>query len=148
MGRAANDGNGGFVFSIDATLAVFIMILAVVVAVLLVSQGAGDPYGGTQASLVAKDTLFALDYQGMLSSQNSTAITAALSSALPSNIGAQLYITTYAYNGTAFVQSGAVIAGQTAPYNSTTYGSQYDFVSMYNGTVQNYSVARMTVWQQ
>ena len=137
----------GFIYTIDAALAIFVLMLALSAALLLSSQGEVDPYGKMHLLLVSKDALAAMDSQGILQSGDKAQIEAALNRTLPGNIGAQLEINTSSLNGT-FNQTGEAYYGGSAPGNATTSGARYDFVTMQNGQVANYSIVRMTVWQK
>jgi hypothetical protein len=138
----------GYVYSIDATLAVFLIMLAAAVAVMLSTQGSESQYGKAQISLAAKDALLAMDYHGALSRGDASEIGFELNRSLPSGVAASLEITTYYYDNGTFNYINQSIYGDPLLDNVTTWGSEYDFVTMANGKVANYSVARMTAWQK
>lgn len=140
----------GFVFTIDATLALCLLIIILASAVFLSIQAAEDPYGKLQVARLGKDVLVAVERQGVLASGNSTLIGSTMASTLPSSIGTHLEISTYYYSGAggSFNFINATEYGEEIPENRTTHGARWDFVSMRNGQVANYSIARMWIWQK
>lgn len=138
----------GFVFSIDATLAVFLMILMLEATVFLSMQADEDPYGGLMASRAGNDALFAMAQSNALSSANNSTIEAAMDSMLPENIGASLEISTYYYDRGNFTHANTTAYGESQPANTTVYSARRDFVASKNGMAATYSIARMLVWQK
>lgn len=141
------DGRG-FIFTIDAALAAFLFILAVGTAVFLAVQASSDPYGSQQVGRLGSDALVALDKSGALSSWNRTRVENAINSSLPSSIGMRVEVTSYYYvNGSLSLLNGTVY-GESVPNSTATYGARRDFVTMRNGQVANYSIARAWIWQK
>ncbi|MFA6907344.1 MAG: hypothetical protein WC263_00795, partial [Candidatus Micrarchaeia archaeon] len=96
MRTKVRNGARGFVFSMDAALSAFLLVLVLATTVLLSAQAAGDPYEKLQVARIGKDAMVMLDRQGMLSSENATMVGAALNATLPKGIGAHMSISTYA----------------------------------------------------
>ena len=138
----------GFVFSIDATLSAFLMVLMVSTVLFLSVQADDDPYAEVQMVRVGKDVLSAMDRQGTLASGNASLIGSTLAAALPSHLGANLNIETYRYENSTFSLINTLGMGGEVPANISTYGVRRDFVSMKNGMAANYSKVRMTIWQK
>ena len=148
MSKIKTSYKRGFVFTIDATLALFLMVLSIIVISFLSVQAEDKPYVRLETARVGKDVLNVLDRQGILQSGNYDEISNALNYTLPPNVGAHLQVYTYYYESGEFSLLNISDYGLTAPNNSSTYGSRLDFVNIRNGVVTNYSIARMTIWQK
>ncbi len=138
----------GFIYSIDATLALFLMVLTLATVVFLSAQADDDPISRVQVVRLAKDALAVMDEQGTLGSFNSAEIGAALNSTLPGSIGAHVQVSTYYYDTGSFSLLAVQEFGEALPQNTTTWGVRRDFVSIRNRQITNYSIARMTIWQK
>jgi hypothetical protein len=141
----------GFVFTIDATLALSLLLIILATTVFLSIQAAEDPYGKLQVARTGKDMLAVMDSQGALSSGNNTTIQSAMDSMLPGGLGAHLQVSSYYYssgsNSFNYINETAEY-GENIPENRTTHGARWDFVSLKNGQITNYSIARMWIWQR
>jgi len=142
------DCSRGFVFTIDATLALFLMVLVLATVAFLSSQSEDNPYVKLQVLREAKDTLIVMERQGALSSGNRTLIEGTLNSTLPKSIGAHLQMNTYYLEEGGFALMNITDYGESAPGNITVYGARLDFVALKGGHIANYSIVRMTVWQK
>jgi hypothetical protein len=138
----------GFIYTIDATLALFLMVLTLAVVVFLSAQADEDPIGRVQIVRLGKDALAVMDDTGVLGTFDPLAIGLAFNSSLPKSLGAHLQVSTYYYDNGAFNLIAVQDFGGTVPGDTTTYGMRRDFVSMRNRQITNYSVARMTLWQK
>ena len=138
----------GFVFTIDATLALFLLVLSLITITFLSIQGQDNPYPRVGIARAGKDTLAVLDHQGVLLSWNSATISSELNSTLPVGVAAHLQVYTYYYDNGAFDLINVSDYGPPPPNNSSTYGARLDFVGMRGNVVTNYSIARMTIWQK
>ncbi|MCX6773236.1 MAG: hypothetical protein NTV88_05740 [Candidatus Micrarchaeota archaeon] len=147
-GMAGGRHMRGFVFTIDATLALFLLVLSVVVVSFLSLQAEDAPYVRLGIARVGKDTLNVLDRQGIIEAGSTPQIEAALNGTLPSNVGAHLQVSTYYYESGSFSLLGMKDYGPLPSNNSSTYGARLDFVGMKNSVVANYSIVRMTIWQK
>ncbi|MEM2138246.1 MAG: hypothetical protein QW568_04115 [Candidatus Anstonellaceae archaeon] len=140
--------NRGFVFTIDSALAVFLFILVVGTTIFLSVQASADPYGSHQLQRLGKDALVVLDKSGALASWNKTRIESTLNSSLPSSVGEHLEIESYQYVNGSFSSLNSTDYGEGIPNSTATYGARRDFVSMQNGQIVNYSIARVWIWQK
>lgn len=138
----------GFVFSIDATLALFLLVFTLITVSFLSVQAEDNPYSRLQVVRSAKDMLAVMGHQGVLASGNQTLIDSTLNSTLPISVGAHIQVSTYIYDTGSFNLVNISDYGLAAPNNSSTYGARWDFVGMDSGVVTNYSIARMTIWQK
>ena len=138
----------GFVFSIDATLSAFLLVLVLATTVILSVQATGDPYEKLQVIRTGKDTLVALDRQNILSAGNATRVEIALNATLPKGVGAHMIVSTYYYANGTFNLLGMNEYGESVPEGKSIYGASRNFVAMRNGQVANYSSARMWIWQK
>lgn len=141
-------GKQGFVFSVDATFAAFLLAIMLAVTVFLSAQAANSAYGKLQTVRMGKDTLIVMDKQGILSSGNGTRIEAALNSTLPRGIGAHVSVLTYYYANGTFNLLNVSEFGDAVPDRADRYGVARDFVGVGSGQVLNYSTARMQIWQK
>ena len=148
MNNGSNGNGRGFVFSIDATLALFLLVLTLVTVSFLSVQAEDNPYVRVQVARAGKDALYLLERQGVLATGDRGAIDNELNRTLPSGVGAHLQVSTYYYDSGEFNMVNISDYGLTAPNNSSTFGARLDFVSVRNGIVTNYSIARMTIWQK
>ena len=148
-------GKPGFVFSIDATMAGFLMILMLAVAAFLSAQADESPYSSLQIARAGNDALAMMAASKVLYSNNSTIIGEAINSTnstdsmLPKSLGAHLEISTYYYDSGNFIHANTTPFGESVPANATSvYLARRDFVSSKNGMAATYSIARMLVWQK
>ena len=137
-----------FVFTIDATLALMLLVLTLITVSFLSIQAEDNPDARLQVVRAGKDALAVLEKQGVLGSGNATLVDDTLNYTLPSGVGAHVQGSTYIYDTGAFNLVNVSEYGLTAPNNSSVYGARLDFVGIENGVVTNYSIARMTIWQR
>lgn len=138
----------GYVFSLDATLSLFLMVLMVAAISFFSSQAGQDPYGRLQLSRLGHDALVEMDRQGALSSGNATAINQTLNATLPQSVGAHLQIDTYYFANGSFNLINSTGYGEDAPDGISVFGSRHDFGSVKNRQMTNYSIARLSLWQK
>ena len=117
----------GFVFTIDATLALMLLVMSVVVISFLAVQAEDKPYVRLGIARVGKDTLNVLDRQGILETGSKTLIEGALNATLPANVGAHIQVSTYYYESGEFSLMGLSDYGPYPSNNSSTYGARLDF---------------------
>lgn len=146
--RIQRQGGRGFVFSIDATLSAFLLMMVLATTVLLSVQATGDPYEKLQVARAGKDALVVLDRQGILSSGNATVVETALNATLPKGVGAHISVSTYYYANGTFNLLNIGEYGEEVPEGKSIYGASRNFVGMQNGQVADYSSARMWIWQK
>ncbi len=138
----------GFVFTLDATLGIFLMVLALMAIAIMSIQSEADPYATINSLRQAHDMLAVLDAQGMLAQANCSAITAYINSTVPLGTGASLEIDTYYKDVAGFAFLSTQTCGDGPPQNTSTYAVEYGFANMKNGRTTNYSIARMYTWQE
>jgi hypothetical protein len=137
----------GFVYTIDATLALFLLVLTLATVVFLSGQAGDDPFASLQLSRVGRDALAVMDMTGVISTGNATLIVSTLNSTLPSSLRAHLTVYTYYYDTGSFNLVKVSDYGDPVPGNATVFGERRDFVSMNNRQVSNYSMVRMSLWE-
>jgi len=142
------EGNAGkgFVFSLDATFAVFLMVFVIMASGFMLEQSEQDSLSQLQASRMGNDVLAALEKGGDLQSFNETRIDAKIASLLPLGYGMHLRVETYYYDNGSFFFVSQSEFGPDVPSGITVYGARRDFVSTKNRQVSNYSIARAFIW--
>jgi hypothetical protein len=136
----------GFIFSLDATMAIFMLVFIILATGFMLEQAETDSFSQLQSSRVGKDALAILDKEGDLQSFNQTRIEEKLSSILPHGHSMRIVVETYYYdNGTFFFISQNEF-GPAVPERIMVYGARRDFVGNSNFQVSNYSIARAYVW--
>ena len=138
----------GFVFSIDATLSAFLLIMILATTVILSVQATGDPYEKLQVVRTGKDALVMLDRQNILSTGNATQVETVLNATLPKGVGAHISVSTYYYTNGTFNLLNMDEYGDGIPEGKSVYGASRNFVGMRSGQVANYLSARMLIWQK
>ncbi len=141
-------GRPGFIYSIDATLGVFLMVLVLATVIFLSGQADEDPIAQVQVVRLGKDVLASMDDLGILATLDPALIGSTLNSTLPSSIGAHLQISTYYYDSGSFNLVSIQDFGEPTPQNITIYGARRDFLAVRNRLVSNYSIARISLWQK
>jgi hypothetical protein len=137
----------GFVFSLDAVMAVFLFIFVLITVFFFVSQSEGDYFGALAVSRVGKDALAAMDRSGDLSSMDGSRINDSLSLLLPTGVKMHVRIDTYYYDNESFVFMSQSDFGPDIPDGKAIFGARRDFPNTKNGIVSNYSVAKAFIWQ-
>jgi len=138
----------GYVFSLDATLALFLMVIIVAAAGFFSSQADLDPYGRLQLARIGHDALVVMDSQGVLEDGNATAINQTLNFTLPQGVGGQLQIDTYYFADGSFNLINSTQFGEGAPEGVYVIVMRHDFASVKNRQMTNYSIARLRIWQK
>jgi hypothetical protein len=136
----------GFIFSLDATMAVFILVFVILSTGFLLEQSSTDSFSQLQATRVGKDALAVLDKEGDLQSFNETRIDAKLASILPIGNSMHLKVETYYYDNGSFFFASQEEFGPEVPSGIIVYGARRDFVSVKNKQVSNYSIAKAYIW--
>lgn len=146
--RRVGSRGRGFVFTIEAVFAVFLFAIVLATATFLSVQEEKNPYIKLHAERIGSDVLFVLDETGAISSANETSINETLEDALPENFDARLRTSTY-YQEQGGFNLAQISEYGSAPANSTNvYEVRRDMVSMGNGRVVNYTIARLEIWQR
>jgi len=138
----------GFIFSLDATMAVFMLVFVLLATSFMLEQSSTDSLSQLQATRIGKDALAVLDKEGDLQSFNGTRIEAKLAAMLPLGNSMHLKVDTYYYDNGSFFFASQNEFGPDVPSGITVYGARRDFASMKNGQVSNYSIARAYIWTE
>jgi hypothetical protein len=135
----------GFVFSIDAILAVSIMVLFIAVSFMIITESSADAYANLQMVRLGKDMLAVLEKSGTFALWDRDALEGAMETSLPHGAGFHLQMDTYKYiNGTfALMESGHY--GQPLPRSTNVYVARRDFVTQRAGETE-YTIARLWIW--
>ena len=141
-------GNKGFIFSLDATMAVFMLVFVLLATGFMLEQSSTDSLSQLQSTRVGKDALAVLDKEGDLQSFNGTQIGAKLATILPVGNSMHLRVETYYYDNGSFFFTSQNDFGPDVPSGITVYGARRDFVGMKNNQVSNYSIARAYIWTE
>lgn len=88
------DGKG-FVFSLDAMMAVIIIIFILGAVYLMIPKSDQDNFRSRQLAFLANDGLVVLDEMDVLETHDKSLIRAKMVETLPNNIGAKLFVTVY-----------------------------------------------------
>ena len=141
--------NRGFVFSLDAALAVIVLSLALSALFFLTSQSQESAAPQLMLKRLAGDSLALLDANGTFASMNSTLINSTLAAALPQQYSFNLSVEYYNYtNSSGFVSHMNISAGSQFPDGQDSAESSRIFL-VYNSTgPQQYGVAAIRVWRQ
>ena len=142
------EGKTGFIFSLDATMAVFMLVFVLLATGFMLEQSSTDSLSQLQSTRVGKDALAALDKLGDLQSFNGSRINATLATVLPAGNGMHLVVETYYYDNGSFFFVSQQEFGADVPQSITVYGARRDFVSVKNGQVSNYSIAKAYIWTE
>ncbi len=137
----------GFVFSIDATMGMFLILVMLATALFLSLQAQDDPYGKLQMSRIARDAMNSMDERGILGG-NFTVINNSLNATIPQSLGANLLVDAYYYDNGSTVYINSTQYGLAVPSDEDTYSIRHEFATVQNGLMINYSIARLTIWQQ
>ena len=136
----------GFVFSIDAALAAFLLMLVLITITFLSTQADRDALGGVQMSRVGKDALYALDRQGNLQTFDNATISASLLGILQENLQMRILVQTYYHDNGSFFLYAENEYGEPLPNGTAIYGARRDFLAIKGKQVSNYSIARAYIW--
>jgi hypothetical protein len=144
-GKREGRGFKGFVFSIDAILAVSIMIIFIIASFLMIARSSEDAYANLQTVRLGNDLLAVLEKSGTFALWDEEAIEGTMNSSLQQGAGFHLQLDTYKHiNGTfSLVNSGEY--GQQLPKSVTVYGARRDFVTQSGGETE-YTIARLWIW--
>lgn len=139
--------NKGFVFSLDAVLAVIVLSLALSALFFLTAQTHESTSPSLALKRLAGDSLAILDSNGTLSSMNSSLINATLFASLPSQYYFNLSVEYYNYSS-GFVSHQNISLGRqfSASYDSAV--SSRIFLVYNNSAPKHYGVATIRVWRQ
>ena len=96
---------------------------------------------------LADDALIVLEKDGTLATQNSTLISEGLVRMLGNNTSFRMEMKTYNYTNSGFVSIVNSSFGSSIPDDKGLSVAERSFISSYNGSASNYSVARLYLWR-
>jgi len=138
-------GFKGFVFSLDAILAVSVMIIFIVASFILIAKSSVDPYANLQTVRLERDLLAVMEKSGAFDRLDGGEIEDAIEYSLPH--GSEFYFSmeTYMYANGTFVMASFDRRGQQPPGSVSVYGARRDIVTK-RGAEMEYTVARLWIW--
>ena len=140
--------NKGFIFSLDATLALFVFVFVLLTINYFAYQSEKSSYVKIQLERVGTDLGRVLDENGTLQNGNESEINLFLEAVLPANYLARISVETYYREPQGFNLIEIREYGSAPPQNASVYGVRHDFVGITNGKLANYSIARISVWEK
>ncbi|MBN2122328.1 hypothetical protein JW721_04730 [Candidatus Micrarchaeota archaeon] len=135
----------GFALTLDATLAVIVLMLFVSVYSFLSSQAMEDPHVPLVLEKEANDLLIVLDKQELLPSMDEALLGEALNETLPGHVKWNMEMEYYNYTD-GFVLSGNSTFGSERPEESRESVAQREFMVIENASVVHYAIARLRLW--
>lgn len=144
-GKGKGKGLKGFIFSIDAILAVSIMVIFIAASFLLIAKSSQDAYASLQTVRLGKDLLSVMEKSGTFALWDSGVLENAMNTSLPQGTGFHLQLDTYKYVNSTFALMDSGQYGQQLPRSVNVYGARRDFVTMSNGETE-YTIARLWIW--
>jgi len=136
----------GFVFTLDALLAVVVLLGAASGLYLFSSSSEESASDQLLFKRQGEDLLALLDRQGDLASMNSTRINATLNSVVPANLEWQLAIDYYTYGNSGFSKNTSLSLGANFTATKVYSASERAFLVLSGRFASYYGIARMTVW--
>ncbi len=135
----------GFVFSLDAILAVLVLIIFLSTFSFLSAQAEQDNYSNILLNKQANDLLTVLDKTGELSTLNASYINNSINSTLPSNIYWNIELEYYNYTE-GFEKLGNFSIGYIYSNQNTVAFAQREFLVFTNNSIQYFGIARLNLW--
>jgi hypothetical protein len=135
----------GFVFTLDATFAVVIMLILLATFSFFSAEAEENPYPLLILKKQANDVLTVMDKNGDLESMNISRVNASLQETLTPTLNRHMQIEYYNYSKKFYYL-------ETVDFGSNYSGidelvlAERDFLVFENGTVKYYGVARLRVW--
>ncbi|MCX6774308.1 MAG: hypothetical protein NTY68_04930 [Candidatus Micrarchaeota archaeon] len=138
-------GMKGFVFNIDAILAISILVIFIAASFMLVARYSEDAYANMQTVRLDKDLLAVMEKSGTFALQNSSFIEETINSSLPHESGFFLKVDTYKQINGTFALVNSSQYGQPLPRETDIYWARRDFVTQEEWETE-YNVARLWIW--
>jgi hypothetical protein len=136
----------GFVFTLDALLAVVLLLGAAGGVYMYSSSSEESASDQLLFRYQSEDMLAVLDMNGDLASMNATRINATLSSEAPAHLKWQLAIDYYQYGDSGFSKNSSISLGSNFTAVKVYSASERAFLAMNKSSARYYGIARMTVW--
>ncbi len=137
----------GFIFTLDALLAVIVLLAAAGTYGALAPQLEKSASSYLLDKKQADDFLAMLDRSGDLQSQNATRMASAINSLAANSTAWNLTVDYYAYSpGGGFSKNLTVTSGESYSQIKTFAVSDRVFIAVANRSTSKYGVARMVIW--
>ena len=138
----------GFIFSLDALLAVVVLVAALGGLYFLLGQSSSDSAMQLISKKQADDALAVLDKGGDLSQMNQTALNSTLNLLLSSSIKYNFSSEYYTYSPAgSFSLNTTLLAGQAYSGKSSQVTGERLFIVLQNGSPAYYGRARLMLWK-
>jgi hypothetical protein len=145
--------NRGFIFSLDALIAVIILVIFAADIAFLSSGSSDASIGKLLLKKQAADLLASMDRSGMLASMDAGNINSTLEIAIPPGTGYNLEIDYYEYDyshsssgGAFFPENTFIFSDGDADAATQEASSQRNFVVIRGGATPQFGVATLTLW--
>lgn len=135
----------GFVFSLDAVLAIIVLSVFLATFSFLSAQAQSDPYPLIVLEKQANDLLIVLDKSGDLSTLNSSYLNLSINSTLPSSVLWNIELEYYTYSE-GFEKLGNFSIGYSYSAVNKLAHAQREFLVFENNSVKYYGIARLELW--
>jgi hypothetical protein len=145
MVQVMDRNSKGFVFSLDAILAVSIMVIFIVASFMIMAKSSEDGYAKLQTVRLVKDLMSVLEKSGTLASWDKARIESAMEANLPHGASYYMQLDTYRYGNSTFYITKSNEYGHEPQRSGNVYGTRRDFVTK-NGSETEYTIARLWIW--
>ena len=137
----------GFIFTLDALLAVIVLLAAAGTYGALAPQLEKSASSYLLDKKQADDFLAMLDRSGDLQSQNATRMASAINSLAANSTAWNLTVDYYSYSpGGGFSKNLTLTSGESYSQVKTFAVSDRVFIAVANKSTSKYGVARMVIW--
>ena len=136
----------GFVFTLDALLAVVLLLSAASGFYMFAASSEESASDQLLFKRQGEDLLSVLDLQGDLASMNASRINSTLNSVVAANLEWQLSIDYYKYADSGFSKNASITLGSNFTTAKIYSASERAFLAVNGGSASYYGIARMTVW--
>jgi len=135
----------GFSLTLDASLAVIIMAMFLLVFSFFYAQIGEDTYSLVAAERQANDMLIVMDKSGELATLDQEILTQTLDEGFHGSFSKQLEIEYYNYSE-GFYLAGNFSMGDNYSLSEKAVFAQREFLIFENDTVKHYGIARLKLW--
>ena len=137
--------NKGFALTLDATLAIMVLALFLMVYAFLSYQAMEDPHIPLVLEKEADDLLIVLDKTGVLSSRNVSLINQTMNQTLPGYLSWNMEMEYYNYTDGFALEANETFGGNYSEVEKRAV-AQREFVVFENRSVTHYGIARLRLW--
>lgn len=136
----------GHTFTIEALLGALLFILFLIPIAAFANAFKENSWTITDEK-ISDDILIVLEKEGTLATMNSTLIENKINLILGNGSQFRLEMSTYNYRRGSFVNTGKTAIGVALPDDTGISVAERGFFSTFNGSVSNYTVARLYLWK-